>query len=311
MGSRVFHIAIVLFWMTSMTWLVVEKLLPPLLVGEPPTYRSTMPTPDEVIAWQIYWNDKPLGWAATKTINAEGGMNEIRNRVVLEELPLGELLPPWLGTLVRQRIGRLNLDAQTRMDIDPLGQLDGFSSTVRISGLSHAVRMTGRVADGYLDTKVQVGEFRYERELRLEPGTLVNGEFSPMAVMPGLRVGQTWTIRSFSPLRPPNSPLEPLQARVVGEDWVEWNGRERNSLVVEYRADSGTGITTNGPPRGRMWVLSDGRIVQQEVSLLNSKMRFVRMVGDEAERYARRVDNDWYVSLQPSQEEMKAFEVTP
>ena len=313
MGSRAFQIAIVLFWMTSMTWLVVAKLLPPLLVGEPPTYRSTMPAKDEVIAWHIYWNDeeKPLGWAATKAIEAEGGMVEIRNRVVLEELPLGELMPEWLGRVLRQRLGKLNLDAQTRMDIDPLGHLDGFSSTLRLSGLSHAVRMTGHVSDGHLETKVQVGEIRYPNNFRLEPGALVSGDFSPMAVMKDLRIGQTWTQRTFSPLRPPGGPMETLRADVVREDWVEWDHRSVKTLLVEYRADSGTGFASNGPPRGRSWVLKDGRIIQQEVSLLNSKMRFIRLTPLETEPYIDKLEEDWFVSLQPTSEELKAYEIAP
>lgn len=313
MGSRAFQIAIVLFWMVSMTWLVIAKLLPPLLVGEPPTYRSTMPPADEVIAWHIYWNDdkKPLGWAATKAIEAEGGMNEIRNRVVLEELPLGELLPEWIGRIFRQRLGRLDLDAQTRIDIDPLGQLDGFSSTLRLSGLPHAVRMSGQVTDGQLETNVQVGELRYPFETRLEPGALVNGDFSPMAVLKGLRVGQTWTQRTFSPLRPPTGPMETLQAVVVGQDWLDWDHRDVSALLVEYRADSGTGFTSNGPPRGRMWVLKDGRIIQQEVTMLNAKMRFVRLTAAETGPYIGKLDEDWFVPLQSPTEAHKTNEVAP
>jgi hypothetical protein len=293
--------------MSSMSWLVVEKLLPPLLVGDPPTYRSTMPPQDELIVWRIYWNEdkKPLGWAATKAISLDGGMNEVCNRVVLQELPLGELLPDWLGRILRQRLGRLNLDAQTRIDIDTLGQLDGFHSTVRFSGQSHVVRMTGNVTDGHLKTKVQVGEMRYEKDIPLEPGALVQGDFSPMAVMKGLRVGQKWTTRSFSPLRPSGGLMETQQAEVVREDWIEWNQKSVGALLVEYRADSGAGLSSNGPPRARMWVLKDGRIVEQEVSLLDSKMRFVRLSGPETEPYLEKMDNGWFASLQPSTEDLE------
>ena len=31
---------VVLFWMATMTWLVVEKVLPPLERGDPPTFHS-------------------------------------------------------------------------------------------------------------------------------------------------------------------------------------------------------------------------------------------------------------------------------
>ena len=286
MGSRTFHIAIILFWLTSMTWLIVAKVLPPLLVGEPPTYRSTMSEPSKVIAWEIYWNDKPLGWAATRTDMLESEMSEIHNRVVLEELPLGELLPSWLNMLVRHRVGHLDLDAYTRMDIDPLGHLDGFRSTVKLSGISNVVQMRGRVQDGNLNTSVQVGEINYDNKFTLEPGALVSGDFSPVSSLPGLRVGQTWTVRSFSPLKPPNGPMETLQAVVTGEEWVQWNDRELNALVVEYRSESGAGLTANGPPRSKMWVLPDGRIIRQEITVLTSVMRFIRLVDEQALQYA-------------------------
>ena len=310
MGSRTFHIAIILFWLTSMTWLVVEKILPPLLVGEPPTYQSTMSEPGKVIAWKIYWNEEPLGWAATRTDALKSEMKEIHNRVVLEDLPLGELLPSWLNMLVRHRVGDLDLDAYTRMDIDPLGQLDGFRSTVKISGIPNVVQMRGRVRDGNLDTSVQVGEFNYPKKFPLEPGALVSGEFSPVSVLPGLRVGQSWTVRTFNPLKPPSGPMEPLQALVVGEEWVQWNNRGMNALVVEYRSESGAGLSANGPPRSKMWVLPDGRIIQQEIMVLTSSMRFVRLVEEEAAEYADRlkVKNPFHSHTEyiaPSAEEIR------
>jgi hypothetical protein len=132
-----------------------------------------------------------------------------------------------------------------------------------------------------------------------------------MAVLKDLRVGQTWTQRTFSPIRPPNGPMETLQAIVVGQDWVEWDHRNVSTLLVEYRADSGTGFTSNGPPRGRMWVLKDGRIIQQEVTMLSSKMRFVRLTAAETEPYIEKLDEDWFVSLQLPAEELKANEAAP
>src|SRR5690348_13075216 len=40
MYSRWFSVAVVLFWVATMGWLIHHKILPPLVVGDPPTYRS-------------------------------------------------------------------------------------------------------------------------------------------------------------------------------------------------------------------------------------------------------------------------------
>ena len=38
MHSWRFNTAVVILWLATMSWLVKEKVLPPLLVGEPPNY---------------------------------------------------------------------------------------------------------------------------------------------------------------------------------------------------------------------------------------------------------------------------------
>ena len=42
MLSRWSNIAIVLFWLATMSWLVVTKFLPPLRIGQPPDYHAIL-----------------------------------------------------------------------------------------------------------------------------------------------------------------------------------------------------------------------------------------------------------------------------
>ena len=67
MGHRFFNSVVVVFWLSTMTWLIVAKVLPPLQVGEPPSYRSVYAvdrdSPPEPICWEMLWNDQPMGWA--------------------------------------------------------------------------------------------------------------------------------------------------------------------------------------------------------------------------------------------------------
>ena len=38
MGNHPFNVIVVLFWLATMSWLIVAKVLPPMRVGEPPSY---------------------------------------------------------------------------------------------------------------------------------------------------------------------------------------------------------------------------------------------------------------------------------
>ena len=53
MSSRWFNTAVVVLWLATMSWLVKEKVLPPLLIGEPPSYP-------EIIEAQN--REPPVGW---------------------------------------------------------------------------------------------------------------------------------------------------------------------------------------------------------------------------------------------------------
>jgi hypothetical protein len=70
MGSRVFNTAVILVWLAAMSWLVVEKVLPPLQVGEPPNYRAILADQANrsAVCWSIRWNDKLIGFAASMVV---------------------------------------------------------------------------------------------------------------------------------------------------------------------------------------------------------------------------------------------------
>ena len=295
MGTRTFQAVVVLLWLATMSWLMIAKVLPPLLVGEPPTYRSTMPEPDRLIGWQIDWNEQPLGWAATRSVGSEGGGAEIHSRLVLNKLPLNELLPVWLGSIVRRQVGSIDFDARSRFDIDPLGRLAGFDSRVRLSEMENAIRMIGMVDNSQLELSVQVGDFKYRKQMYLEPGALVGNELSPQAEFSGLRLGQAWTLRSYSPFRSPSSPLEVLAAKVEREEVIDWAGAAVDTLIVVYRNDSGAGGGNAATPRGTLWVRSDGKVLRQEIQVLSSVMRFVRLTDKQAEEHADQLSVDWLI----------------
>ena len=291
MGNRAFHAVVVLLWCSTMGWLIVSKVLPPLMVGEPPTYRSTIQEPEQVLCWRLEWNGQPVGWSASTVLPGAAGVTEVHSRLMLAQLPLREMSPFWLRPLLAQ-FGAIDMDARSRVEIDPLGALSGFSSVVRVGELEQAIRMRGRVEQSSLLVEVRSGEFSYKKRVDLAPDALVGNELSPQAEMPNLRLGQSWTMPVYSPFYP-NQPMEILQATVEQEGMLTWGDEVVKTLIVTYRTDSGAGLAASGKPRSTLWVARDGRVLQQETHVFNSQLRFVRMTDEQTRRHLDSLGGDW------------------
>ncbi len=102
MGNPAFNVIVVLFWLATMSWLVVAKIVPPLRIGEPPTYSSIIADTqgEQATCWSIRMNGRTIGWAANAMLRQPEGINEFYSRVYLAELPFDELAPGWLSSLV-------------------------------------------------------------------------------------------------------------------------------------------------------------------------------------------------------------------
>lgn len=280
MASRWFNVATVLLWLASMSWLLIAKVLPPLLVGEPPTYQQIISQPDERVTWSIRWDDEPVGSATSWTDRGIGDVIQMHSDVRLERIPLAKLTPVWMAPLVGGSEGLegfLNLRTESRVDVDPLGNLIGIESTLRMDPMTEPIRMNGVVDDGMLRMQVSVGTQTFTNETSLPPTGLVSDMLSPEPRLTELRVGQSWTKPVYSPFRPRNSPMEVLHVQVEREEWISWNDRAVNCLLVVYRDDPGAQLSTSSKDRGKMWVRRDGTVLRQEMSVLNSRMIFDRV----------------------------------
>jgi hypothetical protein len=110
----------------------------------------------------------------------------------------------------------------------------------------------------------------------------------------------------FSPFRPPSSPLEILQATVERTENIVWNGEPVSARLVVYRSDAGSGLLAARKPRGKLWVRSDGLVLKQQVTALNSDLTFVRLPANEARSLAEFLDSeageDWSGQLSTGEE---------
>ena len=297
MGNHPFNVIVILFWFATMGWLVVAKIVPPMRVGEPPNYSSIIEQAHDhrPVCWSVRLHDRTVGWGAGKIERRNDGITSLESRIYLGDFSWDEMIPAWLAGVLKpvfDDLGQPDLYKKSRLDLDPLGRLVGFESSVRIAGLIDAIKVQGQIEGTSMKLSIQSGEFRDKIERYLPPNALMTDELSPQSLMPGLRVGQKWTVPMYSPFRAPSDPIEILQAAVEREDYITWGGRRVRSRVIVYRPDAGSGLTNN-EPRGRVWVGDDGLVLRQEVTILRSHLQFVRLSDDEASELVAALGEDW------------------
>lgn len=290
MESRWFNTAVVLIWMCTTSWLVVAKVLPPLRRGQPPNYRSMYSRDsddpkEETVGWDLTLNGKPLGWAISrlKTPNVtsrSGKMTEVESRIHFDRVPLAELSPSWMRIMLRTTadpIDDMQMDVFSTLTIDTLGHLEGFRSRLNVAGTRDAISIVGKVHATLLKIEVKSGEFVYPFETYLPSDALVSDELSPQSRLLGLRLGQEWTVPVFSALRPPNNPVDILQAKVESQELLIWEDEAVPVFQVVYRPDSGSALSSTVQARAKLWVREDGMVLKQEVSVIGSPLEFSRM----------------------------------
>ncbi|HYW79518.1 MAG TPA: hypothetical protein VE890_08070, partial [Thermoguttaceae bacterium] len=260
-----------------MGWLLVEKILPPLIVGNPPSYETILAAQKNAppAGWQMKFNDRQLGWALNLVSRRPNGVTEIHSRVHFNEIPLQSLAHGWARTLLQladMSDIELELDADSTAVIDPLGRLMRFESALRVDSMEKPIRVLGTIDGNRLNLEVRAGGLPNTTTTFLPANAIVVDAFSPQSQLPGLRAGQTWTVPVYSPLRPSGNPLEILHATVEGADPIVWDERTEHAWLVVYRNDPGAGLGSNDSPRGRLWVRSDGTVLKQQVMILDSTM---------------------------------------
>ena len=283
MSSRWFNVLLGAFWLATMSWLVVAKVLPPLLRGDPPNYQTILPQagekPPAPVAWRMYWGERPVGRAESTVERRLDGMTDLVTHVEIAGLPLTEVAPTWLAPLLRQ-LGpgeaELNLKADSNFAIDPLGRLVSFHSSLGLAGQPNAITLEGLVEDGRLKVIARYDQYVHDSEMFLPGDALIGNALSPQQRLPGLRIGQTWTVPVFSPFRAPDSPAEILQATVEADELIVHEGQTLDARLVVYRSDPGAGPQALHRVRGKLWVHPDGTVLKQELMVLDTRLTFVR-----------------------------------
>jgi hypothetical protein len=313
--SRLYLVPALILWSVSMSWLFATKILPTLIQGNPPDYAEILPSSAQElppIRWSIRWNHKNIGWAENRISRSLDGSGRMFSIVQFEQLPVAEIFREVLGVLGRfaeplvpSELGPLDVKVATQMDFDHYGVLDRFETRIDLAGLDDLLRLEGRVAGETLDLSARVqsetNEMHsvYHKQITLPPDALLADSFSPRPQLKHLRLGQSWTFQSYRPFAPTN-PLELIQASVEGEELIDWNGQLCRAKVVEYRRDSGSGISSTRTPISRSWVLASGDVVRQELTIGQVRVQFIREPAATGATGSTRTDETAAETTEPS-----------
>ena len=305
MSSRWYNAAVVLLWLSSMTWLVATKLLPSWLRGEPPDSQKILSAQklEPAVGWKILWNGRKLGTAVTKTLPLPFDLTQVRSLIHFDRLPIPDVAPSPVRKLFPDldRIGTLvKIEIRTDLDFEPLGRLSRFDTAIGIpeEGSPNIVQsrppmhMTGAIDGPKLSVWIRLGDSPpWEKpDIPVPRDAMLRDAFSPQSQLPGLHQGQTWAIETYNPMRliATNDPKEVIHATVEGLTRVPWEDGQLEAWVVVFRGDPGSSLVAGGDVRGKLWVAKDGRVLKQEMPLFDSTMDFVRLPDKEAAAMAER-----------------------
>jgi hypothetical protein len=299
MHSRWFSTGVVTFWLATMSWLVTQKVLPPLLVGEPPSYQQIIEAQKSAppVGWRMSLRGWPLGWALCDTKPQPNGQTHIYGRVHFDALSLQELLPGVLNTLSRWielPAGRLQMDARSRLMIDGLGRLMRFDSAVQVGPLGEVIWVCGAVEGRQLQLVVRARGMSIANEAYLPSDALLSDALSPQTQLPGLRAGQSWTVPVYSPLWPAKNPLDIVYATVKCLEPISWNGGMEDCWLVVYSSDPGGRTGGSESIRGKLWVRCDGAVLRQQVLWFDTVITFDRLPDGEALKLAHSAGDQWW-----------------
>jgi hypothetical protein len=285
-GNRIFVAVVLLLWASTMSWLVVEKILPPFFSGEPPAHgvvEDKLP-----VCWQIECGGRHVGYAVRQAVPGAQSTTEIHSRVLLEDIPLKKMAPQWMSSIVDD-LGLIRLDSRTRLVLDSFGTLSSFDTKVQLNELPLMVKVHGKVDGPELNLRFHSGDVSHEVNFPFPNKKQLDGELIPEPKLLQIYVGRRWQVEMFSLFRPPTDSLTLLQAEVVAEESIHQAGRMIRAKRIEYRDLSAAGVAAEHTLRAAVWVADDGTVLRQDVVLVNTKLRFERRTDSKAIRMASKL----------------------
>lgn len=298
MGNKVYTCVVVLLWGATMSWLVGSKILPPFMRGEPP---RTGINANEPVCWKVRVGEQQIGWAVSQAVPGADGTTELHSRVQLEAVPLARMAPRWM-TAVIDNIGPLEMDMRSRTTLDSLGNLSMFEASVEINDLPSAIVMKGTVDEGHIRLRLQYGEVLHQVNYPWPKHALLGSKLTPDATIMQAYTGRKWQKEVYNPFGGPQGAIEVIEAEVVGEEALHINGQLTKTRRIDYRSMDSTGVSSDERRRSTMWVADDGKVLREEINLMDVLLRFDREPELTTQQIAAELlQLDEYATLSASQ----------
>ncbi|MEN6451238.1 MAG: hypothetical protein ABFC96_12165 [Thermoguttaceae bacterium] len=300
---RWFTAAVIVLWLATMTWLVKEKVVPHLLIGDRPSnldiLRAQRKRP---VGWRISIDKHRLGWAMTEAALLPGNLTEIHGRVHFDRLPLDKMMPDWIQAFVTLagrpsellQIG--SLDAFSTLTVDALGNLLRLDSSVQAQPFGDAFAVRGVVDAGKMQLAISGGGRAFPYEIPMPPKALLMDLLSPQSELPGLKDGQEWTVPVYNPLSiaVTKTPVEIIFVTVEGTEQKIWGGTPVDTWRVVYRSEPKGQASGDSAIRGISWVRFNGTVIQQQVRMSGCTIDFVRLTRTEAAKLLATLREQWW-----------------
>jgi hypothetical protein len=298
MGKTVGKLALFLFWVLSMTWLVTTKIFPDLGPDTVPDAAYIDDDSDSMAMssrWDIYANRRRIGRAETLAERQLDGSTHVQSVLHVDSVPLERLFHQVLGPWRRlvsspesiPKNSNISFETQTEMTINSDGQLEHFTLHVSMDGAAELITVEGTREATQLVVRV-ASRSQHDAEpvkllstsFALPENGLTTDDFSPSPRLANLSLGQTWRFESYQAF-PPGRALRLTQANVQREELIIWNGDVETVYVVSYRDISNKGPTASSHPYSHLWVRDDGTVLKQKVIVSSLQLEFHRLPDDQ------------------------------
>ncbi|MEK7867551.1 MAG: hypothetical protein AAB434_12800 [Planctomycetota bacterium] len=258
---RLFGLIAVGFWLTMMTLLVKEDVLPAFGRRGDPGYRTLLLKKQnyEETTMGIYVGEQKIGFAhEVIRPNSDGGY------VTSNETDLDG--------------GRLGVDSKilfrSNTTIDAAFRLAAFDLSASVFGAEASVRGTVFEdvliisTEGLSATGIPKSGASEEKRIPLDgPMTLSTG-LSPFTGMPELEVGKEWTIVTVDPIEAAFGSLstQSRRAHVEKKETITWEGTQVETFVVKVETRQRFARECTA------WITKDGEILKQRVGLIEMRL---------------------------------------
>lgn len=283
MSNRLYTAAVILLWLGSMTWLVRERILPPFFGGDAPATRLSNQV--EPVAWRIEMDGRSCGDAVLQAVRGADGTKEVHSVLRLKQLRAPSAAPVLLAPLLKS-LSDVSLQMRTRTTYDSFDRLAAFHTDMTVDHIETKIEVTGRVREDTVALTVRVGGLTKRSEHAWPSDAQLGGEMTPAARLLPLYEGRRWSQEVYSPFASPKQPLELIEAVVTERLRPMFAGKPIDAWRVEYRSTDKTGSTDEGRLRAVLFVAEDGRVLQQEINFLGSKVLFTRLGDGESQLLA-------------------------